>query len=179
MATSTKVSGAEAERRAKQSAQSEQSTSQVSEQSTQEALVQELGASVGLTPAEAAQAATDADEQVAATNLDELVVKTLHVKYRELVPITVKLLDGREVTRNQVVISEIDLIGDVDAETQLRIMAMAQDRPDSRDPQVLSRFYAQQVLVAWQMTDPDMTLEKLLRGLDMVRIRKLGQDFFN
>lgn len=137
-------------------------------------MLAETAEEMGYTPEQIAEA----EARLAAVNLDEVVDTTISVAISEIVTETYQTHDGRDAKRNKRVGRVVELIGDVDAETQLHVLALAQQRPDSKDPRILSEFLAKQVLLAWQMTEPDMTLERLLKGLDLTRLRKLADAFF-
>ena len=178
MASNTKVthvSGAEAERRAKQSAQSEQAKdAQPVSSVTADQDLFDAATEAGYTPEQIAEA----EREIAAVNLDEMVTHTIQVAISERVTETYTGVDGQPATRNKNVVRLVDLIADMDAETQLQFLSIVENRPDTKDKRIMSEFLAKQVLLMWQLTEPDMTLERLLRGLSMERIKKLADAFF-
>lgn len=110
-------------------------------------------------------------------NLDELVAPTVRVALMERYTHKVTLPDGSAGVRYEMRprVAEITLFPSVGA--QLKALAFSQQRAKLTQEQQLA-VMLDCVLVVWRECEPDMTLERLQRGLDMQRVGKLFQMLF-
>lgn len=192
MTTTTRVSAAEQTRRAQQSEQAQQAqdTPQATPtpQSPEDAALAQLADEYGITPAEAAAASR---QRVEVVNLDEMTTTFITLKFREWVSEPLKLPDGTERVRNRPAIRDVELAADPTTEDQLAAMRLLKeirrgtpdpanpDQPKPLDSETIQHRTAECVLRIWRQTEPDMTLDRLQRGLDVERIARLFNLFFD
>lgn len=131
---------------------------------------------MGVTP----QEAEEAIKQISVVNLDELETTTIAVTYREFLPQTTTDPAGETLTTYRAVTRQAHLIGDIGGEEQIAILAHNKKRPKSAEDMAATYdWLAEGVLIAWKMTDPGMTVERLKRGFTMERMTALFNRFFN
>lgn len=138
--------------------------------------VEAMSAALGV-PVTAEQAA-QAERSLDMVNLDEIVAQVVRVALTEWAPETyTSEVNGQEMTRYKPRprVAEIALMPDVP--TQLEAMNLGRSRRgtpiDEQVPDMLRL-----ILKVWQLSEPDMTIERLQRGLDVWRISKLFQMLF-
>src|SRR5579883_2508912 len=149
------------------------------------------GAVQNITPA-MLQAFQSQAEQDVLNDLETIAPQPVKVAFREYVKEAVKDTegnvipgnDGLPLTRMKPVnrIAEIETY--VPAELLFQVMAQKQvyqhmqAQGTALNPAESLEFTAKQVLAVWQLTEPDMTYERLIKGLDFPKIKALFSRFF-
>lgn len=119
----------------------------------------------------------------ASTTFDEVLPEPIKIVWGEYVDYRETLEDGREVTRRRLVrrVSEINTYVPVKILNRMmasqerikKIQALRTKSPDQVDgqsQQEMIDWMSQQVLNVWQLTEPDMTIEKLQEAFDFKKI---------
>lgn len=127
----------------------------------------------------------------ASTTFDEVLPEPIKIVWGEYVDYRETLEDGREVTRRRLVrrVSEINTYVPVKILNRMmasqerikKIQALRTKSPDQVDgqsQQEMIDWMSQQVLNVWQLTEPDMTIEKLQEAFDFKKIFGLFNLFF-
>jgi hypothetical protein len=118
-------------------------------------------------------------EPIAAVNLDELVADTITVPFIEFVPYEAESPLGPE-TRYRAVERQAEICTLVSTELELEALALYTRINQEHLPEpVVLRGIAECVLKAWQVSEPSMTLPRLLKGIGgSERLLKLFSLFF-
>ena len=129
------------------------------------------------TAAAQAQAQAQAQTLLDTVNLDELVAPIVDVALMERQAIKTRREDGTEGVRYVMAprVAQITLFPSVGA--QLKALAFSRKRASMPMEEQVGAMLAC-LLEVWRESEPDMTLERLQRGLDMQRISKLFQMLF-
>lgn len=124
------------------------------------------------------------------TSFDEVLPEPITVTWVEYVPFEVTLEDGRKVTRRKPVNrkSEINtyvpvvilhkMMASQEKLKKLQAIRAKNAEIDSGMQQEMIGWMHQQVLNVWQLTEPDMTLDKLSEGIDFKKTFGLFNCFF-
>lgn len=144
----------------------------------------QMDGDVRLDEATLAQAQTFFDG-LAAVNLDEVTTEVLRVGIRDYREETMENGQKRRIPWPR--IAEIEnfvpmkvfnrMMASRNRVLKERQIYLSQgDRDDHEDPMI--GWMMSQVLAVWQLSEPDMTLERLERGLDFERVSALFTRFF-
>lgn len=108
-----------------------------------------------------------------AVNLDEVVIDDVVVSIVERAP--VQLEDGTEILKAKVRKATISTYVPMQIFNSMMqtYSPIAQAEPAER-----LRWVAEQVLAVWKLTEPQMTLDRLVNGLDFDKISALFAHFF-
>ena len=130
-------------------------------------------------PAASQADATAALDAFAAVNLDEVNIGTITVPFVEWVeqPLPADAPEGAEPARLPVV-RKVTLSNFVPMFVFNQSLAIFQQMADNKDQAKNMELMASSVLLVWNLTDPRMTLQRLLMGADFTVIMKLFNDFF-
>lgn len=134
---------------------------------------------VALTPEQQQEAV----EQINAVNLDELLVDTITVKINDRIPYKATGYDettGEKITviRFKPNVRDVELEASAPMYVQLKALALQREMKKLDTHTRLQRT-AECVLEVWRLTEPDMTLARLVKGLGIEQIAKLFNVFFN
>lgn len=126
-----------------------------------------------------------------ATSFDEVLPEPIKIVWAEYVSYQERLEDGREVTKRRLVRRESEINTYVPVKILNRMMASQErikklqglrnkgaDQIDGQSQQEMIDWMAQQVLNVWQLTEPDMSLERLQEAFDFKRLFGLFNLFF-
>jgi hypothetical protein len=127
----------------------------------------------------------------ASTSFDEVLPEPIKITWAEYVEYQETLEDGRVITKRRLVkrVSEINTYVPVkilnrmmSSQEKIKRMqtlrAKGQDQIDGQTQQEMIDWMAAQVLNVWQLTEPDMTLEKLQEAFDFQKMFGLFNLFF-
>lgn len=124
--------------------------------------------------------ALDMVQQIKLVNADEHIPDEVVIKFREWETIEEPDENGTMRKRNKARVRTARISSFVPTDVFIQMMSSQQARKDANDKSLGTqiRWMQEQILMVWKLSEEDMTLPRLQKGIDALKTMELYFDFF-